>query len=72
MMLLGAGWVLAKAPELMPTLGMRTMQQLDVALAAQPLTAAQLAEVEAVAPRGAVAGARYPAAFMSTLDSEKR
>jgi aryl-alcohol dehydrogenase-like predicted oxidoreductase len=69
---LAIGWVLAKAPEFVPTLGMRTMQQLDEALAAKPLTPEQLAEVEAVAARGAVAGTRYPAAFMSALDSEKR
>jgi hypothetical protein len=47
-------------------------QQLDEALAAKPLTAEQAAEVEAVAPRGAVSGTRYPAAFMATLDSETR
>jgi hypothetical protein len=55
-----------------PTLGMRTLQQLDEALAVRPLTAEQLAEVEAIAPRGAIAGTRYPAAHMTSLDSEKR
>jgi aryl-alcohol dehydrogenase-like predicted oxidoreductase len=69
---LAIGWVLAKQPRLTPTLGMRTMEQLDEALAAKPLTAEQLGEVDAVAPRGAVAGTRYPAAMMGTLDSEKR
>jgi aryl-alcohol dehydrogenase-like predicted oxidoreductase len=69
---LAIGWVMAKQPHLTPTLGMRTMQQLDEALATKPLSAEQLAEVEAVAPRGAVAGTRYPAAHMSALDSEKR
>lgn len=69
---LAIGWVLGKQPELTPTLGIRTLPQLDEALAAAPLTAAQLAEVEAVAPRGAVAGTRYPAAMMATLDSEQR
>jgi hypothetical protein len=54
-----------------PTLGMRTMAQLDEAIASAPLSASQLAEVEAVAPRGAVAGNRYPAAMMGTLDSER-
>ena len=49
-----------------------TIQQLDEALAAKPLTSEQLAEVEAIAPRGAVAGTRYPAAAMSSLDSERR
>jgi aryl-alcohol dehydrogenase-like predicted oxidoreductase len=69
---LAIGWVMGKQPRLTPTLGMRTMQQLDEALSTKPLTAEQLAEVEAVAPRGAVAGTRYPVAHMSALDSEQR
>ncbi len=69
---LAIGWVMARQPTFTPTLGMRTMQQLDEALAARPLTAEQLAEVEAVVPRGAIAGTRYPAAHMAALDSEKR
>jgi len=35
-------------------------------------TSGQFAEVEAIAPRGAIAGTRYPAAHMTSLDSEKR
>ena len=69
---LAIGWVLSKQPRLVPTLGMRTIRQLDEALAARPLTAEQLSEVEAIAPRGAVVGTRYPAAAMAALDSEKR
>lgn len=69
---LAIGWALGKQPALVPTLGMRTMRQLDEALASKPLDATQLAAVEAIAPRGAVAGTRYPAAMMSSLDSEKR
>lgn len=69
---LAIGWVLAKQPQFVPTLGIRTTQQLDEALAARPLTAEQLAEVETIAPRGAFAGPRYPAAMMSQLDSEQR
>ena len=69
---LAIGWALGRQPRFVPTLGMRTLQQLDEALAARPLTAEQLAEVEAVAPRGAIAGTRYPAAHMTSLDSEKR
>ncbi|WP_240486775.1 aldo/keto reductase [Hyalangium minutum] len=69
---LAIGWVLGKQPRFVPTLGMRTLQQLDEALAAKPLTAEHLAEVEAIAPRGAIAGTRYPAAHMAALDSEKR
>ncbi|HUJ57545.1 MAG TPA: aldo/keto reductase [Kofleriaceae bacterium] len=69
---LAIGYVLGKQPRFVPTLGMRTLPQLDEALAARPLGAEQLAEVEAVAPRGAIAGTRYAAAQMATLDSEKR
>jgi aryl-alcohol dehydrogenase-like predicted oxidoreductase len=69
---LAIGWVLGKQPRFVPTLGMRTLQQLDEALRAKPLTAEQLAEVEAIAPRGAIAGTRYPAVHMAALDSEKR
>src|ERR687896_369212 len=47
---------LPRQPQFVPTLGMRTLQQLDEARAAEPLTAEQLAEVEAIAPRGAIAG----------------
>jgi aryl-alcohol dehydrogenase-like predicted oxidoreductase len=68
---LAIGYVLAKQPLFVPTLGIRTMQQLDEAIATKPLTAAQVAEVEAIAPRGVIAGTRYPAAMMSTLDSER-
>jgi aryl-alcohol dehydrogenase-like predicted oxidoreductase len=69
---LAIGWALGKQPRFLPTLGMRTLQQLDEALAAKPLTVEQLAEVEALAPRGAIAGTRYPAAHMGALDSERR
>lgn len=69
---LAIGWALGKQPRLVPTLGMRTMKQLDEALTAKPLTPEQLAEVEAIAPRGSIAGTRYPPAHMTALDSEKR
>ncbi|HSO35919.1 MAG TPA: hypothetical protein VLT33_25495 [Labilithrix sp.] len=48
------------------------MRQLEEALAAKSLSAEQLAEVEAVAPRGAIAGPRYPVAHMAALASEKQ
>ena len=48
------------------------MPQLDEALAARPLSAEQCAAVEALVPRGAIAGTRYPAAHMAALDSERR
>ena len=69
---LAIGWVMARQPRFVPTLGMRTIQQLDEALSATPLTPEQFAAVEAIAPRGAIAGTRYSAAAMTALDSEKR
>jgi aryl-alcohol dehydrogenase-like predicted oxidoreductase len=69
---LAIGYVLGKEPKLTPTLGMRTLEQLDEALAAKPLSAEQIAQVEKVVPRGAIAGTRYAAAQMAYLDSEKR
>jgi aryl-alcohol dehydrogenase-like predicted oxidoreductase len=69
---LAIGWVLCKQPSFVPTLGMRSLQQLDEALAARPLSGQQVAEIEATVPRGAIAGTRYPAAHMAALDSEKR
>jgi hypothetical protein len=64
--------VLGKQPHFVPTLGMRTIHQLDEALTAKPLIAEQLAEIDAIAPREAIAGTRYPVAHMTSLDSEKR
>jgi aryl-alcohol dehydrogenase-like predicted oxidoreductase len=69
---LAIGYALGKQPGFWPTVGARTLAQLDDALAAAPLTASQIAEVEAAAPRGAVAGTRYHAQQMAMLDSEKR
>ncbi|HEU0031608.1 MAG TPA: aldo/keto reductase [Kofleriaceae bacterium] len=65
------GWARAKQPALVPLIGARTPQQLDDALAARPLTAEQVAAVEAAVPRGAVAGTRYHGEQMKHLDSER-
>ena len=69
---LAIGWVRSKQPSFVPTLGMRKLEQLDEALAARPLTAEQVAEVEAAVPRGAIAGPRYPVSHLAALDSERR
>lgn len=65
-------WVLAKQPKLVPLVGSRTRAQLDDVLGAldKPLSAKEVAEVEAVVPAGAIAGPRYQAAQMAHLDSE--
>ncbi len=74
---LAIAWVRARAAAqhvtVVPTLGARTPKQLDDALAgvALALTAAEVAEIEAAVPASAVAGDRYPAPMMKTLDSER-
>ena len=68
---LAIGWVRGMYPRFVPTLGMRSVAQLDEALGAAPLTREQRAEVEAIVPPGAIAGTRYPAAHMAALDSER-
>ncbi|MFT3839017.1 MAG: aldo/keto reductase [Myxococcaceae bacterium] len=71
---LSVAWVLAKQPALVPTVGARTRAQLADVLGAldKPLTAADVAAVEAILPAEAIAGARYPEAQMKMLDSERR
>jgi aryl-alcohol dehydrogenase-like predicted oxidoreductase len=65
-------WALAKQPTLVPVIGARTPAQLDAifAAASRPLTEAEVAAIEALVPRDAIAGDRYPAAHMAQLDSE--
>lgn len=66
-------WVLAKQPKLVPLLGARTEKQLNDVLGAldKPLSAKEVADIEALVPAGAIAGPRYPAAAMAHLDSER-
>ena len=70
---LAIAWVRARKPYLIPTIGMRTRQQLDDALGALSitLTPAEIARLEDAVPAGAVAGTRYHAAQMTHLDSER-
>ncbi|HTR50631.1 MAG TPA: aldo/keto reductase [Kofleriaceae bacterium] len=74
---LAIAWVRAKAAAqrvtIVPTMGARTPQQLADTLAALAvtLTAAEVAELEAAVPASQVAGARYPAQAMASLDSER-
>ncbi len=69
---LAIAWALAKQPGFVPVIGARTLAQLDDAVAARPLSPAQVAELEAAVPRGAIAGTRYASHAMAPLDSEKR
>ena len=65
--------VRARQPRFVPVVGARTAGQLADALGAlaRPLDAAELAELEAAVPAGAVAGARYDSHQMQQLDSER-
>jgi aryl-alcohol dehydrogenase-like predicted oxidoreductase len=70
---LSVAWVLAKQPGLVPTVGCRTRKQLADVLGAleKPLSAGDVAAVEAILPRDAIAGTRYAAEQMKHLDSER-
>lgn len=74
---LAVAWVRTKAKQqdvtIIPTLGARNRAQLDGALAGLEvnLTVAEVAELEAAVPATEIAGARYAAPQMATLDSEK-
>lgn len=70
---LALAWVMAKQPRLTPLLGARTTTQLADLLAVidRPLTASEVADVEAILPPDAIAGPRYQAAQMAHLDSER-
>jgi len=66
-------WVASRGPDIVPVVGARRRDRLVEALgaAAVVLSADDLAAVEAVVPKGAAAGDRYPAAQMAFLDSER-
>ncbi|MDQ2642891.1 MAG: aldo/keto reductase [Myxococcota bacterium] len=65
-------WALAEQPGFVPIAGARTPAQLDLLDAVErPLSAAEKAELEALLPKGAFQGSRYPEAQMSSLDSER-
>lgn len=70
---LAVAWVRAKTPHYLPVVGARTRAQLADALAAlaRPLSAADLAELEARVPASAFSGSRYAEAQMKHLDSER-
>lgn len=70
---LSVAWVLAKQPAFVPVVGARTRKQLADVLSAleEPLSAADVAAVEAVLPKEAIEGTRYPAVHMKALDSER-
>jgi aryl-alcohol dehydrogenase-like predicted oxidoreductase len=70
---LAIAWALAKQPTLVPVIGMKTVAQLDEALAVleHPLSKSDLAALDALVPPGVFAGERYGAEQMRALDSER-
>lgn len=67
-------WVLARGEDIVPLVGARTRERLAESLGAldAPLSADDLARIEAAVPEGAAAGERYPAPQMAMLDSERK
>jgi aryl-alcohol dehydrogenase-like predicted oxidoreductase len=70
---LAIAWVLAKQPGFVPVIGARTTVQLEAALGAlaRPLSAQDVAALDALVPADALAGTRYDATQMAHLDSER-
>jgi aryl-alcohol dehydrogenase-like predicted oxidoreductase len=70
---LAIAWVAAQGDDIVPLIGTKRRSRLAEALAALELslTAAELAEIEAAVPPDAVAGDRYDAGGMVSLDSER-
>jgi len=70
---LSVAWALAKQPAFVPVVGARTSKQLhDVVDALEhPLSAADVLALEAVVPKDAIEGARYPTEHLKHLDSER-
>jgi aryl-alcohol dehydrogenase-like predicted oxidoreductase len=67
-------WVAAQGQDIVPLVGARRRDRLAEALGALALTlgADDIAAIERAVPRDAAAGARYAAAQMRDLDSERR
>lgn len=66
-------WVAAQGDDIVPLVGARRRDRLSEALGAPDLTlsAGDLAALAEAVPRDAAAGARYPAAQLAHMDSEK-
>jgi aryl-alcohol dehydrogenase-like predicted oxidoreductase len=69
---LATAWVLAKEPNLVPVMGARTRKQLDETLGALAvrLDRDELEQIERDVPASEIAGERYHAPAMASLDSE--
>ena len=67
---LALAWVMAQGDDIVPIPGTkrRTYLEKNIAAADIPLTAADLAEIGSLIPRGSVSGDRYPAAMMGLVN----
>jgi aryl-alcohol dehydrogenase-like predicted oxidoreductase len=67
---LALAWVLAQGDDLVPIPGTKRVRYLEENLGALEvkLSSADLAELDAIAPKGVAAGDRYPAAMMSSVN----
>jgi len=67
------GWVLSRGRDIVPLVGARRRDRLNEALRAVslPLSAEDVRRIEQAVPPDAVAGERYAAPVMTTLDSER-
>jgi aryl-alcohol dehydrogenase-like predicted oxidoreductase len=67
---LALAWALARGEDVVPIPGTADRKHLEenVAAASIALTADELAQIDAVAPKGAAAGARYPEAAMAHVN----
>ena len=70
---LAIAWVAAQGTDIVPLVGARRPRPSGRAIGALDvaLTPDDLAAIERAVPKGAAAGARYPAAQMAHLDSER-
>ncbi|QAT88349.1 aldo/keto reductase family oxidoreductase [Corallococcus coralloides] len=70
---LSVAWVLAKQPAFVPVVGARTRKQLIDVLGVleRPLSSDDVTAVEAILPKEAITGTRYPEQQMKMLDSER-
>ena len=70
---LALGWILTKGSDIIPLVGARTQAQLNAALETLKLSfsADEIAALETAVPAKSVAGDRYAAEQMKTLDSER-
>ncbi len=67
---LALAWLLSRGPDVVPIPGTTKRARLEenAAAVAMRVDAGELARLDAIAPRGAAAGARYPEAAMKALD----